>query len=149
VTVHLASGLLEREGRVLLVATKYPNHALPLWNLPGGRQRSGELLRETVVREFFEETSLRVTVAGLRYVAESYDRSTGTHFLATVFSVQGVGNAVAGDVASLAWCTREELASRIAVAVVREPLLANLADPSLRYFAFDDAGITIEFGSAP
>jgi hypothetical protein len=36
--VHLATALLEHEGRVLLVASRYPNQPEPLWNLPGGRQ---------------------------------------------------------------------------------------------------------------
>ena len=33
--VHLCTGILERSQHILLVASRYPNHASALWNLPG------------------------------------------------------------------------------------------------------------------
>ena len=151
--VHLVTGLLERDGALLLVASRYRNHARPLWNLPGGRQAPGELLEAALRREFLEETSLEVRVGGLRYVAESYDLETGTHFLSVAFDVfsDGIARASGDDahVVDLAWVPRAELVSRIAVPVIREPLLAHLADPEQRYFGFADAGITIEFADGP
>jgi 8-oxo-dGTP diphosphatase len=135
------------------VASRYPNHAAPLWNLPGGRQREGELLDEALRREFLEETGLAVAVGRLRYLSESYDRATATHFLCAVFTVRAEGEAHVprGDahVVDVAWVARPELATRLAVAVVREPLLAHLADPARSYFAFADAGVTIEFADEP
>ena len=38
-----------------------------------------------------------------------------------------------------------ELAERLVVQVVREPLLTYLADPRRQYFGYADAAITIEF----
>ncbi len=147
--VHLATGYLERAGAVLLVASRYPNHADPIWNLPGGRQRHGELLAETVRREFREETALHVEVGAVRYVSESYDRTTGTHFLAVAFDVQADGDpALASDdprVAEVRFVPLRELASRLRVDVVREPLLAYLRDSRVNYHGYADAGITIEF----
>ena len=151
--VHLATGLLERDGRILLVASHYPNHAAPLWNLPGGRQREGELLRDTVRREFLEETTLDATVGSVRYVSESFDRSTDTHFLSVAFDVRADGEprVPPGDAhaVGVAWVARANLHRTLSVAVVREPLLAHLADPNERYFGFADAGITIEFADPP
>jgi ADP-ribose pyrophosphatase YjhB (NUDIX family) len=151
--VLLVTGLLERDGALLLVASRYPNHAQPLWNLPGGRPAPGELLEATLQREFREETSLEITVGGLRYVAESYDLTTNTHFVSIAFDVlsQDVPTVTGKDahVVDLAWVPRAQLAARIAVAVVREPLLAHLANPEQRYFGFADAGITIEFADLP
>ncbi|MFY9780051.1 MAG: NUDIX hydrolase [Candidatus Baltobacteraceae bacterium] len=148
-TVHLCTGLLERDGRVLLAASHYPNQPQPLWNLPGGRRREGELLEETLRREFREEAALDIEVGELLYVSESHDRSTGMHFLNITFAVsaQGQPHEVAGDahVVGLAWVPRGELAARVSVRIVREPLLAALAGDERRYFGFDDAGITIEF----
>jgi ADP-ribose pyrophosphatase YjhB (NUDIX family) len=151
--VHLATGLLERDGRLLLVASRYPNHAQPLWNLPGGRQRDGELLEETVRREFLEETGLHVVLGTARYVSESYDRATGTHFLSVAFDVTASGEPQVPEddahVVDAAWIPHKDLAAMLAVAVVREPLLAHLKDPARRYFGYADAGITIEFRDRP
>ena len=137
--LHLAHGILERDGRILLVASKYPNHAAPLWNLPGGRQRAGELLDETVLREFLEETGLFCEVLGLRYVSESFDPSSDLHVTSFVFSVRSQSIVRAGDdphIVDVAWVPIDELRRRITAGVVR-------------YFARHDAGITIEFADEP
>ncbi len=151
--VHLVTGILERAGALLLVASRYPNHPAPLWNLPGGRQRHGELLHAALRREFLEETSLEIAVGELRYVAESYDGTSATHFTNFAFAVQSagdprppVGDAHAVDVA---WVELAALPARLSVAVVREPLVANLRNRERRYFSFADAGITIVFADAP
>jgi 8-oxo-dGTP diphosphatase len=150
---HLATGILLRDGRLLMVASRYPNHGQPLWNLPGGRQQSGELLAETVVREVFEETGLRVAAGEVAYVSESYDGDT--HFLNAAFTLRmtdemraaqhDTGPAV-DHVAAVEWVPIEEVGDRIVVAVVREPLLAYLhGELPQRYAGFQDAGITIEW----
>lgn len=145
--VHLATALVRRNGDVLLVASRYPNHDLPLWNLPGGRQQPGELLEQTAIRELLEETGLHGTVRGLCYVSESYD--AGTHFINVTFDVHAQGEPAAGcidgdHVVDAVWVPREALAARLAVRVVREPLLAFL-ESEQRYAGYADAGITIEF----
>lgn len=135
------------------MASRYPNQSDALWNLPGGRQREGELLDETLRREFLEETGLAVEVGRLRYLSESYDRPTATHFLCAVFAVRAdrAPRLPQNDahVVDMAWVPRTALATRLTVAVVREPLLAHLADPARSYFAFADAGVTIEFADEP
>lgn len=87
--VHLAAGILIRDGRLLLVASRYPNHPQPLWNLPGGRQLPAELLEETIVREVLEETGIAVTPGEVAYVSESYDGDE--HFLNVTFLLDEVG----------------------------------------------------------
>jgi 8-oxo-dGTP pyrophosphatase MutT (NUDIX family) len=150
--IHLATGIAVRDGRVLLAASRYPNQPEPLWNLPGGRQQPGELLAETVVREFFEETGFRVRVAKLAYVSESY--AGKEHILNATFEVFTDTDAAPGDmfdnagdhVVEVAWVPLDEVARRIVVQVVREPLLAYLHGTlSQRYAGFHDAGITIEW----
>ncbi len=155
--IHLATGLAVRDGRVLLVASRYPNREGPLWNLPGGRQQPRELLEETVARELLEETGLHVEVGELAYVSESYDGDV--HILNATFlvlprppfdSAQGDAGSAQPDsgdhVVEVEWVPIEELPERIVVNVVREPLLAYLrgALPG-RYTGYHDAGITIEW----
>ncbi len=155
--IHLATGIAVRHGRLLMVASRYPNHPKPLWNLPGGRQLPGELLAETVVRELFEETGLHADVREVAYISESYDGAW--HFLNVTFTLalqdgesslvqRGAGDdSAAGDhVVEAAWVPISEAGERIAVAVVREPLLAYLSGAlPQRYAGFHEAGVTIEW----
>ena len=160
--VHLATGLSVRsDGAVLLVASRYPNVPQALWNLPGGRQEPGELLVQTVAREVFEETGLRVRVGELAYVSESYDRNDDVHFVNATFCIAieqadaahepRVPGEGAGDhVVEVAWIPASQLAAHIRVEVVREPLLAYLrGDLQRRYAGFSEAGITIRWPSEP
>jgi ADP-ribose pyrophosphatase YjhB (NUDIX family) len=146
--VHLATCLAEQGGRVLLVASRYANHDAPLWNLPGGRQRPGELLAETAIREIREETGMRARIVELAYASESYDGET--HFINATFRVEVEGTLripSSGDhVTEAAWVSVGELGSRIAVAVVREPLVAYLRGilPQ-RYVGYERAGVTIRW----
>ncbi len=145
--IHLASALVRRGSNILLVASKYPNHAQPLWNLPGGRQMHGELLTETAVRELREETGLQGSVRELCYVSESYDGAT--QITNVTFAVEADGTPAApahdGDhVVEVAWVSAGQIASRVAIAVVREPLLGYLGD-GMRYAGYAEAGVSIVF----
>ncbi len=142
--IHLATGLALREGRVLLVASTYPSHDAPLWNLPGGRQQPGELLAHTVARETHEETGLVAQIGDVAYVSESYDGTA--HILNVTFAMDVRGEIVlprANDhVVEARWVRRRELATVLRVAVVREPLLAYL-ERGQRYAGYPDAGISV------
>jgi ADP-ribose pyrophosphatase YjhB (NUDIX family) len=150
--IHLATGIAVRGERLLMVASRYTNQPHPLWNLPGGRQQPGELLVETVVREFYEETHLRVRAGELAYLSESYDGNR--HFLNATFLVSVIEESffdklrmTPGDhVVAVEWVPLEAVSERIAVRVVREPLVAYLEGRSeRRYAGYHDAGITIEW----
>ena len=163
--IHLATGIAVKDERLLMVASRYPNQPHPLWNLPGGRQQPGELLVETVVREFYEETHLRVRAGELAYVSESYDGDR--HFLNATFLLEPIDKSSSlsacakrspepsrrvrvtlgeGDhVVGVEWVPLDEVSARIAVRVVREPLVAYLEGRSERYSGYHEAGITIEW----
>ncbi len=145
--IHLATALVRRGDRILLVASRYPNHAEPLWNLPGGRQLPGELLAQTATRELLEETGLQGSVRDLCYVSESYDGET--HFTNVTFSVDAQGAPAVpaherDHVVAAEWVPAADLANRLAIAVVREPLLAYLKEGT-RYQGYAEAGVSIVF----
>lgn len=147
--IHLATALVRRGDCILLVASRYPNHPQPLWNLPGGRQQPGELLTDTALRELREETGLAGRIVELCYASESYDgRMQFNNF---TFAVEAQGELqlprIEGDhVVEAQWVPLTALEERITVRVVREPLTAYLNGTlASRYAGYPDAGITIEF----
>ena len=91
----------------------------------------------------------------LAYVSESYDGDV--HFLNATFHVTvrpstalrgfAQDSTTGGDhVVGVEWVPLDELAQRIVVGVVREPLLAYLRGTfPQRYAGYHDAGVTIEW----
>ena len=147
--IHLCTGILEREGRVLLVASRYPNHPEPLWNLPGGRQEPYELLEATLHREFDEEVALRIEIEHVAYVAESFDRASETHYTNVAFVVRSDGEPKVREAdlhaVDCAWVERSNVGERLIAAVVRTPLVSFLAGDRGAYYGFESADIRIEF----
>jgi 8-oxo-dGTP diphosphatase len=146
--ILLSHALAVREGRVLLVASRYADRAAPLWNLPGGRQERGELLVETALRELREETGLSGRIRELAYLSESYDPE-GTHFLASIFAVDvDGGDARRGEdrIVDLAWIAPHELEGYVTIPIVRDPLAAYLrgVHPE-RYRGVHDAGTIVRW----
>ena len=64
--------VIVQDGEVLIVKRKYDPLA-GQWSLPGGGVELGETLEESIVREMFEETGLRIEVGP---VIEVFDRIT-------------------------------------------------------------------------
>ncbi|MFI0037121.1 NUDIX domain-containing protein [Streptomyces mutabilis] len=68
------------QGRILLMS--YDDHSGFHYNLPGGKAKAGEPLRDAVVRKVKDETGLRVCTSRLlfvvEYVPEQYNDEFGT-----------------------------------------------------------------------
>lgn len=101
--------------RVLLVRrAKAPR--VGQWSLPGGRQRLGETVRATALREVREETGLEVELFGLLDVVDSIHRDeTGAvayHYtLIDFLALWRAGEPRAGgDAAEAVWADPDDLA---------------------------------------
>jgi len=107
------SGLARRKGRVLLVQRGTPPNR-GKWSLPGGGVEWGETLRDALVREFREETGLRVRpeplvdVLDVRLPSRAHLRY---HFVVAVFRVRILGGRLrpGAEEADVRWVPVEDL----------------------------------------
>jgi A/G-specific adenine glycosylase len=58
----IAVGVVWKKGKILIARRREEQMLGGLWEFPGGKQRKGEPLARTVVREILEETGLHVRV---------------------------------------------------------------------------------------
>ena len=148
---QLCTGLLRRGDTVLLVRCRYKGQPNPLWVLPGGRQEQGETIAQAVVREFVEETGLRITLESLAYVSESIDDVRKMHVVNCTFFVRESDPGAAlkpsdPNVTEARFVPIAEAPDLLAADVLRIPVGAALSgDPHPRYFAFKAATVSVPF----
>jgi len=71
--MKIVGGALFRNGKLLVVKRAGTRKLLPgLWEIPGGKVEMGETGEEALIREFYEETGLRIIV-GKEYWKYEYD----------------------------------------------------------------------------
>ncbi|PIO98705.1 NUDIX hydrolase [uncultured Pleomorphomonas sp.] len=105
-----------RGGEVLLVE-RSGDPSGGLWSFPGGHLEWGETLEDAARREVFEETGLRITLAGVPLVHEVIlsggDGSTFRHYVLIVFAAKAAANAepvAASDALAARFVPPEQLA---------------------------------------
>ena len=104
-------------GRVLLAHNSSLSSFPGLWTLPGGGVEQGEHPDDTVVREFAEETGLRVRVIGLHSVTSDVFRlpqtDTWEHTDRIIYDVEVVGgdlrDEASGTTDRVAWVAPGEI----------------------------------------
>jgi len=136
---------------VLLVRCRYDGEPDALWTLPGGRQEDRETKPQTLLREFREEASLRVSVGPLAYVSESIDRSRGQHVINVTFFVEDTDARVqprAQDpaVEDVRFVPVQDAPDLLRADVLRIPVEAALRSKlEQRYFSFRAEDVKVPF----
>lgn len=110
-----SSGILQRDGRFLLVLRRNPPSA-DMYAFPGGRAEVGETPADTALREFEEETGIRAhnprLFATYDLKTHAPDGGLNSHFFLSVFRVEADHDAVAvaaDDAAEIGWFTLDEI----------------------------------------
>lgn len=93
-----------RGANVLLIRRKNPPRQ-GQWSIPGGKQETGETIRQTAVREVREETGMEITLGPLLDVIDGIfhdEDGTLTHHMTLIDFVAEAkpGEPIAGDDAS-------------------------------------------------
>ncbi len=107
-TVEVAAAILFREGRLLITQRLPQSHLAGMWELPGGKRKPGESLRECLVRELREELDIRVVVGELFETIE-YDYREKTVCLNFFKCRYGGGEIQALGCQRFAWVHPDEL----------------------------------------
>lgn len=77
---HVAIGIIERDNKILIAQRPENTMLGGLWELPGGKQKTGESITQTLHREIAEETGLELSIRKkLQCVKHAY-----THFKVTL-----------------------------------------------------------------
>lgn len=105
---HIAIGIVERRGRILIARRRSDAMLGGLWEFPGGKCEPGEAPRDTVAREVLEETGLHVEVGSHLCTV----RHTYSHFRIVLDAflcgkARGRARAIGG--AEVRWVTPDEL----------------------------------------
>jgi ADP-ribose pyrophosphatase YjhB (NUDIX family) len=149
--IMLCTGLLVRDGRVLLVCCRYEGEPSPLWVLPGGRAESRETVADAVAREFAEETGLEANVANLAYVSESIDTRRGDHVLNCTFWMTEKNDGIMPkardrNVVETRFVPLDEAPQLLEADVLRIPVGTALrGDSGRHYYYFDASTVSVPF----
>lgn len=109
--IEVAKSLIEKNNKYLLIKRSSSSEFFPgLWDFPGGKIKSGEDIKEALIREVKEETSLKITpnekVGDFNYT----ENNTPIHF--QIFSVKSFFGDVklSQDHSEFVWVSKENLA---------------------------------------
>lgn len=86
--------IIELDGGIVLIERKNPPFG---WALPGGFVDYGESFEQAAVREAYEETGLRVTLAEQFHTYSDPGRDPRMHTATTVFIATATGTPQAAD----------------------------------------------------
>jgi 8-oxo-dGTP diphosphatase len=114
-------GIAVDRSHVLLTQLSRRDRDAGKWTLPGGGMEFGETPRETLIREFYEETGLTPEIGGVLDVL-SYVPRPDLHVIQMMFEVEAQGEPrvieVDGSTVDARWVPTTELAALETVLLV-------------------------------
>jgi 8-oxo-dGTP diphosphatase len=129
--VHVAVGVIVREGRVLIARRPDHVHQGGLLEFPGGKVESGESVQAALVREIAEETGLEIPREALRpLIGIRHDYGDKRVFLDVWRTERAQGEALGREGQSIDWVSPESLRDNDFPAANR-PIIRALKLPSL------------------
>ncbi len=96
--LHVAAGLIFKDGRLLITRRPDGRHLAGLWEFPGGKQEGHETLRECLKREIREELGVEIRADNLLLTVEhEYDTKLVTLYLFQCALLKGMPRALEGQ----------------------------------------------------
>jgi 8-oxo-dGTP diphosphatase len=123
-----ACALIDRDKRILIAQRPAGKPMAGLWEFPGGKIEEGETPEDTVIREMFEELSVKVTkpcLAPLSFTSHNYQEF---HILMPLFICRRwEGIPVPRDAQQVKWVRANRL-REFQMPPADETLISHLAD---------------------
>lgn len=141
-----AAILMDKQGRVLLVANDWGRRGRVRYTLPGGVVEAGESVLEAIVREVHEETGLRIkAIQHLAYVVQVEDARKGERTIAMAFRAdyEGLLNPKDpdGHIVEARFLTAEAVATKLDEhRPLLEPLMNYIQGERGRVYAYSSWG---------
>ena len=111
--IAAAAAVVVKEGKILIIKRNFdPNRGK--WSIPGGVIEVGETVRESAVREVYEETGLRVKIGKIADVVDNIiheGEKVKYHFVNCDFEAEYISGEVKinEEVSDFAWIEEEDM----------------------------------------
>jgi len=141
-----AAVLVDKQGRVLLVANDWSRRGKVRYTLPGGMVEAGETILDAIKREVREETGLRVkAIEHLAYVIQVEDAKKGERTVAMAFRAHYDGllnpRDPDGHIVEARFFAPEEVSVKLEEhRPLAEPLLDYLSGERGRFYVYPNWG---------
>lgn len=141
-----AAILMDKQGRVLLVANDWSRRGKVRYTLPGGMVEAGETIPVTIAREVHEETGLRVKgIQHLAYVIQVEDHRKSERTIALAFRADYGGllnpKDPDGHIVEARFFTADEVTVRLDEhRPLLEPLMDYIRGERGRFYAYSSWG---------
>jgi 8-oxo-dGTP diphosphatase len=124
--VVVAAALIDGEGQILVQKRPPGRPMADLWEFPGGKVESGETPEDALVRELWEELSIRVEPPALTPICFASEPLGPRHLVLLLYLIrQWEGVPVPVHASALQWLMPEMLAD-IAMPPADAPLVTQL-----------------------